>query len=376
MTSDRLFYSFEEQYGRPEILILCGRDAVGGLAAIVDSFRPKLEAIAARDAEVLIVTGDDPLHTRWRDVVPAQIRILDGGTFLSRCGVSPEDMLVLVVDRGMRVAMRGRGEDDGDLAAACLRSLDELPAEAARDVRLPVPLLMLPNLLSRDLCRMLIAYFEGRQSVEGEVARIDASGRVQSVIDHSKKRRRDVLVPAGDELHEVLHQVLISRCAPEIRKVFHIRITHADRLLIARYDENADWFRRHRDDAADNVTFRQFAISINLNAEDHEGGHLLFPEYSDNRYRPETGAGIIFSASILHEATPVTRGRRYALLRACSKIIESTLRLDQALSCCFERQLCRRADALNCRRCLTFVHDDAAEARRRDYFAREASFEC
>jgi hypothetical protein len=39
-------------------------------------------------------------------------------------------------------------------------------------------------------------------------------------------------------------------------------------------------------------------------------------------------------------------------LWACSKINESECTVEQALSFCFERQLCRRADALICRRCL------------------------
>ena len=191
---------------------------------------------------------------------------------------------------------------------------------------------MLPNLLPRDLCRALIAWFETRPSAEGEVARIDASGQARGVVDHEKKRRRDVMIPPDDDLYKVLHAALLDRCAPEIKKAFQARIAHTDRILIARYDENAGWFRRHRDNSADNVAFRQFAISVNLNAEDHEGGHPLFPEYNDHRYRPVTGAGIIFSASILHEAAPVTRGRRYVLL--------------------------------------TFFHDDEAEARRCAYFAR------
>ena len=45
-----------------------------------------------------------------------------------------------------------------------------------------------------------------------------------------------------------------------------------------------------------------------------DGGHVLFPEYNDRRYRPRAGAGVVFSCSLLHEATPVTRGRRYCAL--------------------------------------------------------------
>jgi predicted 2-oxoglutarate/Fe(II)-dependent dioxygenase YbiX len=35
---------------------------------------------------------------------------------------------------------------------------------------------------------------------------------------------------------------------------------------------------------------------------------------NDHRYHPAVGEGIVFSASLLHEATPVTLGRRYVLL--------------------------------------------------------------
>ena len=92
-----------------------------------------------------------------------------------------------------------------------------------------------------------------------------------------------------------------------------IDIAHTDRLLLARYDETGGYFRRHRDNSAPSVAFRQFALSLNLN-DDYMGGHLLFPEYNDRRYRPPAGAGVIFSCSLLHEAAPVTRGRRYCAL--------------------------------------------------------------
>ena len=74
----------------------------------------------------------------------------------------------------------------------------------------------------------------------------------------------------------------------------------------------ADWFRRHHDNAASNVAFKEYALSVNLNPGEYEGGDLLFPEYNNHRYCPPTGGGIIFS--LLDEAAPVTSGRRYVLL--------------------------------------------------------------
>ena len=55
-------------------------------------------------------------------------------------------------------------------------------------------------------------------------------------------------------------------------------------------------------------------MTINLNADDYEGGDLRFPEYGPRTYRAPTGGAIVFSCSLLHEATPVTKGRRFAFL--------------------------------------------------------------
>jgi predicted 2-oxoglutarate/Fe(II)-dependent dioxygenase YbiX len=107
--------------------------------------------------------------------------------------------------------------------------------------------------------------------------------------------------------------LLSNRVIPEIKRAFQADIANADRILIARYDDTGH-FKRHRDDAAPHTAFREFAISLNLNTDEYEGGELLFPEYDDQRYSPPAGAAIVFSASLLHEAAPVTRGSRYVLL--------------------------------------------------------------
>ena len=59
---------------------------------------------------------------------------------------------------------------------------------------------------------------------------------------------------------------------------------------------------------------REVAMSINLNTEEFEGGELRFPEFGDQRYRPDTGTAIVFSSSLLHEAMHVTAGRRMVFL--------------------------------------------------------------
>jgi len=41
---------------------------------------------------------------------------------------------------------------------------------------------------------------------------------------------------------------------------------------------------------------------------------LRFPEFGSRTYRASTGGAVIFSCALLHEATPVIGGRRYAFL--------------------------------------------------------------
>jgi predicted 2-oxoglutarate/Fe(II)-dependent dioxygenase YbiX len=58
---------------------------------------------------------------------------------------------------------------------------------------------------------------------------------------------------------------------------------------------------------------RKFACSINLN-DDFQGGDLRFAEFGPTTYRPPVGGAVVFSCALLHEATRVTAGRRYAFL--------------------------------------------------------------
>jgi predicted 2-oxoglutarate/Fe(II)-dependent dioxygenase YbiX len=55
-------------------------------------------------------------------------------------------------------------------------------------------------------------------------------------------------------------------------------------------------------------------VTINLNADEYEGGDLRFPEFGPRTYCAPTGGAVAFSCSLLHEALPVTRGTRYAFL--------------------------------------------------------------
>ena len=74
-------------------------------------------------------------------------------------------------------------------------------------------------------------------------------------------------------------------------------------------------FRPHRDDTTRGSAHRRFAISINLNAEEYEGGLLPVPRvWSHDVPRTPPAGAVVFSCSLMHEVMPVTRGRRFAFL--------------------------------------------------------------
>ena len=116
-----------------------------------------------------------------------------------------------------------------------------------------------------------------------------------------------------------------------MRKAFQFSPTRIERYIVARYDgAEGGHFRAHRDNTTPGTAHRRFAVTINLN-DDFDGGMLWFPEFGLRRYRPPQGGAAVFSCSLLHEATPVTRGKRYVFLPfvyndAAARIREENLR--------------------------------------------------
>lgn len=108
---------------------------------------------------------------------------------------------------------------------------------------------------------------------------------------------------------------LQRRLVPQIAKAFQFHATRIERYIVARYDAaEGGHFQAHRDNNTKGTAHRRFAVTINLNADDYEGGDLAFPEFGPQTWRAPTGGAVVFSCSLLHEAKAVTRGTRYCFL--------------------------------------------------------------
>src|SRR5829696_1969891 len=187
--------------------------------------------------------------------------------------------------------------------------LDGLPApDRFAGFEIPAPVLILPNVFEHAFCKHLISLYDADGGKESGFMR-DGKG----VNDFSFKRRRDYTVTDPSPIKEV-QQRIIARVAPEIERLFFMKITRMERYVVGCYAaEDGGHFRPHRDNTQDITAHRRFAVSINLNGE-FVGGGVSFPEYSPTEYKVPPGWAVIFPANILHKVSAVTKGRRYAFL--------------------------------------------------------------
>lgn len=304
----RMFY--ERVQGRPAVLLFAEdvaaplTDAVKALAgAGVDVFCIVRETSGAGvDAELWV----DPAR-KISEALLAQTGL--GGLAALQDGA----VAALLLDENQRLLATAAGAG-ADLAHRVRNAAAAHPERGAAELRRQTaPVLTIPRLLDAEMCAALIRLFLAGDAGEGTVASVVGDAEV-SRVHHVRKKRLDMSI-ADRETNLILQNTIGRRIAPELEKAFNFSGFKFDRFLLCSYDAaRADRFRLHRDNLAPSTKDRRFAITLNLNGDSYEGGELVFPEYGPDRYKPGDGGAVIFSCSLLHEALPVTKGVRYALL--------------------------------------------------------------
>ena len=284
--------------GRPVALVFCGPESLDLVSRYADWAGP--------DAAVVAVTSGGGDGERAFPVLvdgegAVQAMFLGEGDATARLVLLDPNLRVL----GVR-ALEGAPPDE--LRGAAARHAGERAVEVSGQA----PVLLIPGALDLETCARLVHVLETRGSVETGVERT-REGRREGGLDPEAKRRRDHTVE-DPELLRSLTAAVGRRVMPEVRKAFAFRATRFEGFKIACYDAaEGGYFRAHRDNLSPSTEHRRFALTLNLN-EGYEGGHLRFPEYGAYLYRPGAGGAVVFSGSHLHEALPVTRGKRYVLL--------------------------------------------------------------
>lgn len=279
-------------------------------------FAAARQAFLAAGARVFAIfpEGDESAEAKS---IPLPVLLDRDGAVFRAFGADTQRYPTTVVLRPNQHVMAVLNSPAGEQATAALAQVMRL-AEERRTVSLThhPPVLLMPDVLSPAECRNLITVYEtrGRRFMPPGPG-IDYIGTdyKMRIPEYGRGDRIDHWIVDKDT-ESLLHRRIEQRLLPEITKAFQYRITRWERLRIGCYQgERGGELHGHRDNV-EPTPYRRFAMSINLNVEEFEGGDLRFPEFGDQRYRPANGTAIVFSSSLLHEALHVTAGRRLVLL--------------------------------------------------------------
>ena len=224
------------------------------------------------------------------------------------------DPTSFILDENLRVVQVIPLVTNKNHVAQILQAVQTLPPIASPQLaQRHAPVLQIPQVFSPNFCRHLIQLYESDGGTDSGFMQQDGE-KTAIVMNPQVKRRRDlILTDAALQSH--INSLIWRRIQPEIEKAFQFKVTRYERYTVACYEAgNQGFFRAHRDNTTMGSAHRRFAMTLNLNTGEYEGGSLHFPEYSTAQYSPGIGDALIFSCSLLHEATPVTKGRRFVLL--------------------------------------------------------------
>jgi predicted 2-oxoglutarate/Fe(II)-dependent dioxygenase YbiX len=317
-------FRFESVGGMRLVLVAWGSLRDPRLVPFVEALPGLAEAVQARGAYMAAISSDpaDRGHETVRQLDPLIPVVEDhDGALVRQLGLVFEEggarrmvPTVIVTDEALCVLAIVRPLQPGVTAQTVLQALDRTPASEAARPGLHPPVLTIPRVLGPDLCRRLMRQWEDGGNVDSGYVMPGSGGRLTEYLDPARKVRRDHVVAADSALYRELRMLVGRRVVPMIRRAFHFEVSRVERFCIACYDAgDRGHFLRHRDFDGP-ASHRNFAMTLNLNAGEYEGGELRFPEYGNAAYAPASGDAVVFSGYLMHEAAPVTAGRRFALL--------------------------------------------------------------
>ncbi len=322
---------YDVSCGNPAVLVFVKTDAeLSGLAEA-------LQAVVATRADavpLVYVRGANPEQaSALRERLGLDCAVLaDADSAFSNHVIGKShldlDFVGLVTGPDLRIRQRSH-----DLEAFRKEGAEAMPEPFPMDAGLaPVtrtaPALIIPEVMTPAECRRLIEAFEEGEQTESGMNRL-VDGKLVMEVDASAKLRRDHLVK-DETLSQQIMDIVGRRILPELVQCFQFRSNTMEMFKIVRYDTGYGHFRVHRDNTTPDAAPRRFALTLNLNTHEYEGGGLRFPEFGPEIYAPPAGSAIVFSCSLAHEVLDVTKGQRYALLTFFSEVTASANMMRQA----------------------------------------------
>lgn len=298
--------------GKPTVLVFFDASRANDLRSLAVA----LQQVAGKTLSILAVKhGTTPLQEGEEGDLPFPVFTADaeGKVCAAYCLSGNVPSTCFVLDPNLRVLGTIPVESAETTAQRVVSILDEdMPQVEPQKIIVQAPVLLIPNVLDRKICDFLIQVWENQGHTETGVEQSQAGRRIDIVNPNAKSRRDHTVI--DEKLLRLLSTTIGRRLMPEIRKAFAYAASRFEGFKIACYDaDSGGFFSPHRDNLSPSTAHRRFALTLNLN-DGYEGGYLRFAEYAPHLYRPGPGEAIVFACAVLHEVTPITKGRRFTLL--------------------------------------------------------------
>jgi peroxiredoxin/predicted 2-oxoglutarate/Fe(II)-dependent dioxygenase YbiX len=302
-------------FGWPKVIHLAATpDAAAGelqrLAGLAEAF-------GQAETQVLAITRAPPAANAAvaeRLGLPFPLLSDPEGALHRAAGLEPSaGAVTMLFDPCLRLErVVGDGEGESQAEAALAHARTRARARQPSVVALQAPVLAVPNVIDPDHCRRLMAFWESGQKIDNSVV---SSAQRSNRANARTKARTDVILHEDTPESRDLVEVLRRRLLPEVLKGFGFRVSRMETFRVGCYDSRSGgYFAPHRDNTTALTRHRRYALTLNLNTGDYEGGFLRFPEYGPQLYAPPPGGAVVFHCSLLHFVLPVTRGRRFVVV--------------------------------------------------------------
>ena len=302
-------------FGWPKAILLA--TSPENVASELEGFARFHEAFGQAETQILAVTrapAESNAAIAQRLKLPFLVLSDPGGELHRAAGLDETGGAVtLLFDSILRLERKVTacdGPSQAEVALAHARARRKLQQPSI--VAAQAPVLAVPNVLDGDHCRRLMDFWEHGQKIDNSVA---SSNQQSNRASTRTKNRADVILPEKSLQSQDLIEALRRRLLPEVLKGFGFRVSRMEHFRVGCYDSTSGgYFAPHRDNTTPLTQHRRYAMTLNLNTGDYEGGFLRFPEYGPQLYAPPAGGAVVFHCSLLHFVLPVTRGRRFVIV--------------------------------------------------------------
>lgn len=169
------------------------------------------------------------------------------------------------------------------------------------------------SLLTADECDSIIEYGNSLQAMDGTISNAEAT---ENVVNVNIRKSSVVFFKNDDNKIDWLRQKIGDAIIHVNNESWQFDLEFVEVLQFTKYEKEGDYYGPHLDIGAKGVAQRKLSFSLQLSdSSDYEGGDLLIMHGAHNDTASRDRGDIIFFPSfMMHQVTPIKRGKRYSLV--------------------------------------------------------------